>query len=139
MRLLCFLAKHFAWASHDKILAWGDSDQLEGESTDCVVAFIQVESRDHLSPDDQGETCRKAARHLRWLAGKKDLHTWVIHSFAHLGGEPADLEKSREVLIELRRRLEGPGRKVFTTPFGHSCSWEINVFGEGVAKTYKEI
>ena len=139
MKLLCFLAKRFAWASHDKILAWGDEEALSGEVTSCVVAFVQVEPGDHIGPDEQEECCRRAVRHLRWLAGKKDLHIWVIHSFAHLGGEPADPEKSRDVLRELKRRLEGPGREVLNTPFGHSCSWEISVFGEGVAKTYKEL
>ena len=98
----------------------------------------------HLEPGDlDGEARAKKLRtlrkHLEWLARKRELRNHVLHSFTHLAGASADGEGARVFLAELASSLTERGASVQQTPFGWSCAWELEVYGESLAKVWKEI
>ena len=136
MRLLCFIADRFAWKPHSQTI--DDADEgCEGEVRDCVVAFVHCESADE--GEARSSAFKKALKHLKWLANKRDLEAFVLHSFTHLGGDNSEPTFAREVLQELDERLGKTGYRVARTPFGWFCSWEIAVRGESLAKVWKQI
>jgi len=96
----------------------------------------------HVEANDQSDEARKRCfrktlKHLKWLANKRDFKNIVLHSFTHLGGENAEPDFAREFIDELSERLASTGYATCTTPFGYFSEWDINVYGESLAKVYK--
>ena len=135
MRILTFLARSFAWQPFSQTLP-DAPPAAAGEVEDAVVAFIQVEAED---AGQRARVFRHALKHLKWLANKKGFRTIVLHSFTHLGGDNADPDFAYTLLTELADRLRTTGYRVEITPFGYFCSWQIDVYGESLAKVYKAI
>lgn len=135
MRLLTFLARSFAWQPHSQTLPDAPPAQ-PGAVEEAVIAFIQVESRDGTNRDS---AFRQSLKHLKWLANKRSLSIIVLHTFTHLGGENADPAFAQTLLLDLAERLRTTGYRVELTPFGWFCSWQLDVYGESLAKVYKEI
>ena len=135
MRILTFLARSFAWQPFSQTLP-DAPPAAAGAVEDAVVAFIQVEAGD---AGQRARVFRHALKHLKWLANKKGFRTIVLHSFTHLGGENADPDFAYALLTELADRLRTTGYRVEITPFGYFCSWQIDVYGESLAKVYKAI
>ena len=135
MRILTFLVKTFSWQPFSQTLPDAPPAQ-PGEVTDAVVAFIQVEAKDE---EDYARTFRHLLKHLKWLANKKQFHQIVLHSFTHLGGENASPEFAQQFLSDMAQRLESTGYEVDMTPFGYFCSWQLDVYGESLAKVYKAV
>lgn len=135
MRALCFLAERFAWTPHSPS-PHAVPGAAPGEARDALVAFLSVEPRDLA---DEAHAIRACAKHLKWMAGKRGLTRAVLHSFAHLGGEPAEPARVVALLEALAARLRAVGYEVLQTPFGYSCAWELAVFGEPLAKVWKEL
>ena len=138
MKLLCFQAKRFRWKSHSKSLPDAPDQEVEEAITDGLVVFLQVE------PADEAETkkvsvLRKALKHIKWLANKRSLKNIVLHSFAHLGAEAAAPTSAQSFLTELARRLQETDYRVWLTPFGYFCEWDLCVYGDSLAKVWKEI
>ena len=136
MRLLTYQAKHFGWKSFSKTLEDAPDQDVETSVSDAVVVFMHVETRDQ---DNPSRTFKYALKHIKWLANKRTLKTIVLHSFAHLGGENAEPSFSKALMDQLDERLTSTGYTVKQTPFGYFCSWELSVFGDSLAKVYKEI
>ena len=135
MRMLTFLARSFAWQPFSQTLA--DAPPAEsGKLKDAVISFIHVEQKDEA---ERSRVFRHALKHLKWLANKKQFKTIVLHSFTHLGGENADAAFAQTFLEDLAERLQKTGYHVEMTPFGYFCSWQLDVYGESLAKVYKEI
>jgi hypothetical protein len=42
-------------------------------------------------------------------------------------------------MLSLAERLRDTGYHVWLTPFGYFCEWELSVYGESLAKVWKEI
>ena len=141
MKLLTFQARRFAWKSYSQTLE-GPADALaapvEDELADAVVAFVHAEAKDE-EPAERARVLRHVAKHVKWLANKRDLRNVVLHSFTHLGAESARPDFARELLTELAERLRGGGYEVRTTPFGWFCEWELAVHGDSLAKVWKEV
>lgn len=135
MRILSFLARSFAWQPHSQTLPDAPPAQA-GAANEAVIAFIQVERRDETHRD---RAFRQSLKHLKWLANKRSLATIVLHTFTHLGGENADPAFAQTLLLDLAERLGATGYRVELTPFGWFCSWQLDVYGESLAKVYKEI
>ena len=143
MRLLCFQARKFGWRSFERAL-----DEVGGvplpyqdaaESlTDCVVVFAHAESCDE-SATARKRALQRTLKHVKWLCNKRSLTRVVLHSFTHLGAVSADPAFARDFLNELAERLRRTGYEVCCTPFGHLCEWSIDVYGESLAKVYKQI
>jgi hypothetical protein len=136
MKLLTFQAKRFWWRSFSKTLQDAEDVTVEQEVFDAVVAFYQIEAAD---AENQASAFRQTLKHLKWLANKRELRTIVLHSFAHLGGDNAEPDFARQLTEELAARLRETGYTVWITPFGYFNEWDLSVYGESLAKVWKQI
>jgi hypothetical protein len=138
MRLLCFQAKHFRWKTHSKTLLEVLDQETEEEIFDTVVIFVHAEAAD--SQDHHFNSIRrKAVKHIKWLANKREIKNVVLHSFTHLGGEPAQAGFAEPFIQSIADRLRENGYNVRITPFGYFCEWDLSVYGDSLAKVWKEI
>lgn len=138
MRLLCFQAKRFWWKTFEKTLPDALAQEVEEQVADAVVAFVHVEAAD-VAPDREASVFRQALKHLKWLANKRELRVVVLHSFAHLGGESAEPAAAHALLTRLADRLTETGYTTHITPFGYFNEWDLSVYGESLAKVWKQI
>lgn len=138
MKLLCFQARHFRWKTHSKTLADVPDQDIDDRVTDAVVVFLHAESRDE-SEDRRAAVLRQTLKHVKWLANKRSLKAVVLHSFAHLGGDTAAPDFAAEFMNALAERLRQTGYDVQLTPFGYFCEWDLAVYGDSLAKVWKEI
>jgi hypothetical protein len=138
MKLLCFQAKRFRWRIHAKARAAVPAEEIEREIEEAIVAFIHAEDGD-AAGERSRSILRQAVKHLKWLANKRSLKAIVLHSFAHLGGAGSEPTAAVAVLDDLALRLREAGYDVWTTPFGYFCEWDLSVYGDSLAKVWKEI
>jgi hypothetical protein len=137
MKLLCYQAQSFAWKPFSQTLEDANPQPPSDESENAVVIFVQVEAKD--VDESRSRVFRKVLKHIKWMANKRELRNIVLHSFAHLGGDNCEPEQAQTFLNDLDQRLSTTGYEVKQTPFGWFCSWELSVFGESMAKIFKEI
>ena len=138
MKLLCFQAKRFRWKTHSKTLADVPDQDVEKEVAETIVVFIHAEASDERE-EKRNSVLRQTLKHIKWLANKRGLKNIVIHSFTHLGGETASPSFAEELISILAQRLRETGFDVWITPFGYFCEWDLGVYGESLAKVWKEI
>jgi len=138
MKLLTFQAGRFAWKSHSKTLPEAADEEVEEEVRDTVVVFLHAEAKD-AEEEERRRVFRHTLKHVKWLANKRGLTNVVLHSFTHLGAENAPPGFAEALIEELAERLRGTGYTVWSTPFGWFCSWDLEVFGDSLAKVWKEI
>ena len=138
MKLLCFQAKRFRWKTHSKTLPEVPAQDVDQTVEATLVVFIHAEARD-AEEDRKTSVQRQTLKHLKWLANKRELNNIVLHSFAHLGGETAPPAYAEAFITNLAERLRETGYKVWITPFGYFCEWDLSVYGESLAKVWKEI
>ncbi len=138
MKLLTFLARRFAWRAHTRTL----EDVLESSADeaveDALVAFLHAEVGDG-EEHQRTRVVKHLTKHIKWLAGKRDLKRVVLHSFTHLGAQNAEPDVAQALMNEVEERLARVGYEVHQTPFGHFSEWELSVYGESLAKVWKEI
>jgi Archaea-specific editing domain of threonyl-tRNA synthetase len=149
VKILAFQAARFAWRPHARSLTSNDDGGVvsaeiaadappQQTTTDAVVAFLHAEPKDQ-ALEARDRVLRHATKHIQWLANKRGLENVVLHSFTHLAADTADAGFAETLLAELGARLARKGYVVSTTPFGFTCAWELAVFGESLAKVWKEI
>jgi hypothetical protein len=138
MKLLCFQAKRFRWKTHSKTLADAPDQDVEETVESALVAFLHLETQD-AEEQRQNSIQRRTLKHLKWLANKRQLENMVLHSFAHLGAQTAAPEFAERFIAVLAERLRETGYRVWITPFGYFCEWDLSVYGESLAKVWKEI
>jgi hypothetical protein len=137
VKLLTFQARRFGWQTFSKTLDDADDADVAKEVANAVVAFMHVEKSDE--GEARASTFRQTLKHIKWIANKRQLKTVVLHSFTHLGGDHADAGIARSFIDELAERLENTGYAVERTPFGYFCAWQLDVFGDSLAKVFKQI
>lgn len=135
MKLLTFQVDRFGWRSHSQTLEDATTERVEDEVGAAVVAFLHVEDCDQ--GEARARAFKKTLKHVKWVAGKGQLGTVVLHSFTHLGAVNADPAFARAFLDDLGERLRGTGYTVKQTPFGWFCAWDIAVRGDSMAKVFK--
>ena len=138
MKLLTFQARAFGWKTFSKTLPDVPDQEIDQTVNDAVVVFL------HAGKEDEEEEARKRVfrhtlKHIKWLANKREMRRVVLHSFTHLGANNAAPEFAQDLMNELAERLRGTGYEVWLTPFGYFCSWNLDVYGESLAKVWKEI
>ncbi len=138
MKLLCFQAKRFHWKTHSKTLAEVADQDIDQEVCQTVVVFLHAEAADG-DAERSAAVLRQSLKHIKWLANKRELKNIVLHSFTHLGGITAPAALAESFLTTLQQRLSETGYQVWTTPFGYFCEWDLSVYGESLAKVWKEI
>ena len=138
MKLLCFQAKRFRWKTHSKTLPEVPDREVEEAVDEAVVVFYQAEAADE-ETERRASVLRQTLKHVKWLANKRGLKNIVLHSFAHLGGAGAPTEFTEQLIEETAERLRATGYSVRLTPFGYFCEWDLSVYGDSLAKVWKEI
>lgn len=141
MKLLTFQARRFAWTPHCVGLPPDHADLVAtdpqpGAVDEAVVAWLHVEARDAA---DEARAFKKTLKHIKWVANKRALKSIALHVFAHLGGENAKPAFARDFVARLAERLRNTGYTVAETPFGWFCGWQLDVYGESMAKVFREI
>lgn len=135
MKLLLFQAKKFYWSSFSKTLDDVPEQEVTETVHDAVVIFFHAEAEDEQKP--KLET--KVVKNIKWLANKRRLQNIVLHSFTHLSASTASAGFAQDLLNRLEERLTNTGYRVWQTPFGYFCEWELAVFGDSLAKVFKEL
>lgn len=135
MKLLLFQAKKFYWASFSKTLEDAPEQEVAETVTEAVVVFLHAEAEDEAAP--RMET--KVVKNIKWLANKRQFKNVVLHSFTHLSGSTASPEFAQGLFDGLEQRLRDTGYQVWQTPFGYFCEWELAVYGDSLAKVFKEL
>ncbi len=138
MKLLCFQAKRFRWKTHSKTLADVSDQEIDREVQDTLVVFIHGEVSDALG-ERRASVFRQTLKHIKWLANKRSFKNIVLHSFTHLGGNTGESAFAEAFISVVAERLSESGYQVWTTPFGYFCEWDLSVYGESLAKVWKEI
>ena len=138
MKLLCFQAKRFRWKTHSKTLPEVPDQELERDVEETIVVFVHAESSD-AAAERSASVLRQSIKHIKWLANKRALKNVVLHSFTHLGGTTALPAFAESFINAAAERLRENGYQVWTTPFGYFCEWDLSVYGESLAKVWKEI
>ena len=135
MKLLLFQAKQFYWKSFSKTLETVPDQDVTETVPEAVVVFLHAEAED----ETRSGLETKAVKNIKWLANKRNLKNVVLHSFTHLSGSTASPEFAQALLISLEQRLRSTGYQVWQTPFGYFCEWDLSVYGDSLAKVFKEI
>jgi hypothetical protein len=138
MKLLCFQAKRFRWKTHARTLPDVPAQDVDQTVEESLVVFIHAEPQD-AAEERRTSLLRQTIKHVKWLANKRSLNNIVLHPFAHLGGAavvPADAEV---FINSVAARLRETGYHVWITPFGYFCEWDLSVYGDSLAKVWKEI
>src|SRR5688572_26868411 len=138
MKLLCFQARRFRWKTHSKTLPEVPDREVDQEVAEALVVFIHAEALDG-TDDRSTSVVRQSLKHIKWLANKRALKNIVLHSFTHLGGDTASPVFAESFIGSTADRLRETGYHVWTTPFGYFCEWDLSVYGESLAKVWKEI
>jgi hypothetical protein len=138
MKLLCFQAKHFRWKTYSKTLVEVADQDADEQVADAIVIFVHAEKSDE-EADKKPSVLRQTLKHIKWLANKRDFKNIVIHSFTHLGGETAAPDFAEALIKAVAERLRENTYTVWTTPFGYFCEWDLSVYGDSLAKVWKEI
>lgn len=136
MKLITYQARRFAWQSFSQTLEDADPGPVDESVDDAVVVWLHVEA---LDVEQEKRAFKHTLKHIKWIANKREMRTVVLHSFAHLGGENAPPEFARGFIERLAERLRGTGYAVQVTPFGWFCSWQLDVYGDSLAKVFKAI
>ena len=136
MKLLLFYAPSFWFRTYQKVLEHVPDQDLETNCHDAVVVFYQIETEDL---ERRGKVITKFVKNIKWLAGKFDSNSVVLHSFNHLSKSKAPADFAEKIVQEARDRLEKAGYSVTVTPFGYLNEWKLHVAGESLAKVFKEI
>jgi hypothetical protein len=138
MKLLCFQARRFRWKTHSKTLPEVPDQEVDQEVTETLVVFVHAEALDGAEARS-ASVVRKSLKHIKWLANKRAVKNIVLHSFTHLGGDTASPAFAESFIDAAAARLRETGYQVWTTPFGYFCEWDLSVYGESLAKVWKEI
>ncbi len=133
MKALLFLARRFSFEPFAATLPEAPPPAPAGSIEEAVVVFFHCEAEDEL---DHPRVLRRLLKQVKWLAGKKGFRRVVLHTFTHLSTSSASPEFAQTFLEEMARRLRQTGYEVLMTPFGYTCSWDLAVCGESLAKVF---
>lgn len=134
MKLLMFHTPSFWYRTHRKSMDGAPDAEGEKEVRGCVLVLVQAEEDD---PGKGKKILDKLVKNIKWLAGKFDSRTVVLHFFSHLSESRADPHYARQILERAAERLEGAGYAVHLTPFGYFCEMKLHIGGESLAKVFK--
>ena len=136
MKLLLFYCPEFWFKTFEKALPEAPDQEAERTCREAVVVFYQAEAED---VGRESRVIDKWVKNVKWLAGKFQTRTVVLHSFNHLSASKGSSETAAFMVREARSRLERGRFEVHETPFGYLNEWKMHVSGESLAKVFKEI
>ncbi|MEJ5300767.1 MAG: threonyl-tRNA synthetase editing domain-containing protein [Thermodesulforhabdaceae bacterium] len=136
MKLLMFFAHEFWLTPREKTIPDVPDQEKTIEASQAVIIFYHAEPTDE---QRSGNVITKFVKNAKWLAGKFQTKTVILHSFNHLGSEKASPDVALSIISEVKRKLENAGYTVLETPFGYQNEWKMHVAGDSLAKVFKEI
>ncbi len=137
MRLLIWHVDHFAAEPTRR----GRSPVAEiaarsVEVAEALVVFAQVEQADAVDAEAAAE---RAAEAIRRVAEQLKVRPVVLHSFAHLFGEPAAPDAARLILDAVQRRLEARDLTVSQTAFGWFNRLDMQAKGHPLPRQARQL
>jgi hypothetical protein len=135
MKIVMFYAHEWWYKTASKSLPDVPDVVREESVDDTVVIFFHAEAEDETKREGVLQKCIK---NTKWIAGKFNTRSVVIHSFNHLSSSKSSPEFALSLLDELTERLKKAGYTVHRTPFGYFNEFRIHVAGDSLAKVYKE-
>ena len=135
MRLILYYAPSFWFKTFKKILDEVPDSEMEEAVENAVVVFYQAEEEDN---EKKSSVISKFVKNTKWVAGKFNTKTIVLHSFSHLSMSKASPELTDEIIKDVKERLSRTGYSITETPFGYLNEWKMHVAGESLAKVFKE-
>ena len=134
MKLLMIYAKRFAYTPAVKSVEDAPEVTEGAEIEDAIVGFIHAEAED---TERASKVTTRLIKNLKWLAGKNDTKTIVLHSFAHLSESKAPPEFVSTLLDNAQKRLEDAGYEVSQTPLGYFLDLELSAPGFSLARVFQ--
>jgi len=134
--MLVYCDCQYWYRPFSKTLEQAEDASGEEEVPKAAVVFVHAEAEDE---QRRSKVLTKALKNIKWLANKRGLKNIVLHSLTHLSSSTASPEFAQDFLEEVAERLRRTGYNVWLTPFGYVCEWELSVYGESLAKVFKEI
>jgi len=135
MRVIFWYMDSFAYIPTIKNLDWAETVGDVAEFKDAIVAFIHGEAADE---HNTSKVETKLIKNIKWLAGKLNCKTIVLHSFAHLGESKCEPEFLKQLFDHAQERLEASDYSVAQTPFGYFLDISMKAPGKSLARVYKE-
>ena len=136
MKLLLLFVHDYWLRPFERSLPEAPAAPAGVETGPAVVALVHVEAHD---PERQDKLVTKAIKNVKWLAGKFETRTIVLHSFAHLATTRAEPVQADALLGTMRERLTNSDYTVHTTPFGWFNEFRLHVAGPSLAKVFVEL
>jgi len=124
----------FEYTTHRKSVQDAPEVNISEEIKNCIVVLVQAEEED---PVKGKKVLDKLLKNTKWLAGKFNTKSVVLHFFSHLSESRSDPEYARSILKDASQRLENAGYQCHVTPFGYFCELKMHVDGESLAKVFK--
>jgi hypothetical protein len=136
MKLLLFYAHTWWFKTASKSLPQAPDLEREDAVEKTAVVFFHAEAED----EEKGRNLLdKVVKNIKWLAGKFETKSVVIHSFSHLSSSKASPEFSEQIIKQTSEKLQNAGYTVMCTPFGYLNEFKMHVGGESLAKVFKEL
>lgn len=136
MKVLFVYCKEFTYTPAVKSVEEARTVNASSRHENVQVAFIQVEQEDF---ERDKEVEKKLVKNLKWICGKNQTATVILHSFAHLSDSKADPEFTQLLFNRVEERMKNSGYKVYQTPFGYFLDLQLNAPGFSLARVFKNI
>lgn len=135
MRVLFWYMDRFAYKPSVKNLEQAETVNQGGEIKNAIVAFVHGEEKDE---ENAQKVETKLIKNMKWLAGKWECKTLVLHSFAHLSDSKCEPACLKSLFDRAEQRLKDVGYEVVQTPYGYFLDIELSAPGRSLARVYKE-
>jgi hypothetical protein len=113
-----------------------DAEVLHVAVDNALVVFAQAEQADEADPDG---VAVRAAEAIQRVAAQLKVPVVVLHSFAHLFGEPSAPEVARQILDAMQAVLAGHGLTIHQTAFGWFNRLEMSAKGHPLSRQARQI
>jgi len=134
MKLLLIYCKKFGYTPTVKTVDNASENNLPAHFENVQTAFIQVEQKD-VERDKEVE--KKLVKNLKWICGKNQVKTVILHSFAHLSESKAEPQFTKLLLNSIEERMINAGYEVSQTPFGYFLDLQVDAPGFSLARVFK--
>jgi len=134
MKALFIFCKEFAYTPTVKTIEGASNKNTSSLHENVQVAFLQVEQED-VERDKEVE--KKMVKNLKWICGKNQVKTVILHSFAHLSESKAGTQFTKLLLNSIEERMINAGYEVSQTPFGYFLDLQLDAPGFSLARVFK--
>jgi hypothetical protein len=136
MKALFIFCREFGYNPTIKTLEEASDEVSPGRYENVQVAFLQVEQED-VERDKEVE--KKLLKNLKWICGKNNVRTVILHSFAHLSESKAEPAFTQSMFNRVEERMKNAGYTVHQTPFGYFLDLKLDAPGFSLARVFNNI